>query len=30
MGSASDQVLTHEAGELMSFCYEEAAEAVDR
>ena len=30
MGSASSKVLTFEAVGLMSFCHEEAAEAVDR
>ncbi len=30
IGSASHQVLMCEAGELLSFCHEEAAEAVDR
>jgi hypothetical protein len=29
IGSASDQVLTSEAGERVSFCHEETAEAVD-
>jgi hypothetical protein len=29
IGSASHQVLMFKAGELVSFCHEEAAEAVD-
>jgi hypothetical protein len=30
IGSASNQVLTHGAVELLSFCHEEAVKAVDR